>query len=133
MANFFWRPFAAGKRAWDGRAQRAIAQSCNIFFYTVGNRIGIDRIAAESRKFFGAKTGIDLIGEEAGNVASPEWKMRPARALVRGRDDLRVDRAGPTECTVLQMADFAAMLATGGKAYKPRLVRPSKGRRSIPR
>jgi penicillin-binding protein 2 len=131
VANFFGRPFRCWKKEGHGSValNAAIAQSCNIFFYTVGNRIGIDRIAAEARKFgFGAKTGIDLVGEEAGNVASPEWKMATMHEPWYAGETISVSIGqGPTECTVLQMADFAAMLATGGVAYKPRLVRSSKG------
>lgn len=131
IANFFGRPFHCWKKEGHGTValNAAIAQSCNIYFYTVGNRIGIDRIAAEAHRFgFGAKTGIDLVGEEAGVVASPEWKMATQHEPWYAGETISVSIGqGPTDVTVLQMSDFAGMLATGGIAYRPRLIRIAKG------
>jgi penicillin-binding protein 2 len=130
-ANFFGRPFHCWKKGGHGTLSldAAIAQSCNIYFYTVGNRLGIDRIAEEARKFgFGERTEIDLLGEEEGIVPSRAWKE--ATFHERWYDGETISVAigqGPTQVTVLQMANFAAMLATGGTAYRPQLLRPGRG------
>src|ERR1700692_306303 len=54
--------------------RQAIAQSCDVYFYRVAERLGIDRMAEFMKGFgYGALTGIDISGEEAGLYASPEW------------------------------------------------------------
>ena len=60
-----------------GRFYDAMAKSDNVYFYEMGRRVGIDRLAAMSRDFgLGQLTGIDLTGEVEGNVASEEYKKR---------------------------------------------------------
>lgn len=131
VASFFGRPFRCWKKGGHGTLSldSAIAQSCNVYFYTVGNRMGIERIAAEAHRFgFGQKSGIDLIGEEEGVVPSPEWKLAALKEKWYAGETISVAIGqGATQVTPLQMANFAAMLATGGTAWKPRLVRPEKG------
>src|SRR6185295_8809665 len=59
---------------------RGIAQSCDVFFYNVGNRLGIDRIAEYAELAgLGHRTGIDLPQEAQGLVPSSQWKIRTAR------------------------------------------------------
>ena len=76
------------------RLEQAIAKSCNIFFYELGRRLGISKIAEHAQALgLGAQTGIDLPGERAGVMPSPEWKMKTRRAKwYAGRDDIRFDR-----------------------------------------
>jgi len=130
-ATFYGRPFRCWKKGGHGTVglNTALAQSCNVFFYTVGNRMGIDRIAAEARKLgFGRRTGVDLIGEQEGTVASPEWKLATQKEPWYAGETISVSIGqGATQVTAIQMANFAATLATGGTAYRPRLIRPTKG------
>ena len=56
---------------------RALAKSDNVYFYEMGNRLGIENIDTYAHYFgLGEKTGINLVGEAAGNVASPEYKRK---------------------------------------------------------
>ena len=76
--------------------RHAIEQSCNVYFYTLGNMVGIDRIHKWATLLgLGVKSGIDLPNEVEGLVPSTEWKRaQDRREVVRGRDDLGRDRPG---------------------------------------
>ena len=76
--------------------RHAIEQSCNVYFYTVGNMTGIDRIHKWATLLgLGVKSGIDLPNEVQGLVPSPEWKQQRVQGeVVRRRDDFGVDRPG---------------------------------------
>ena len=75
----FGRRFSCWKKDGHGQVKlhRAIVNSCNIFFYHLGRRLGIEKIAHYSKIMgLGQKTGIDLLDEEEGLVPSPDWKKR---------------------------------------------------------
>jgi penicillin-binding protein 2 len=109
--------------------RHAIARSCDVYFYRVAERLGIDRMADFMKTFgYGSLTGIDIPGEKAGLYASPEWKRR---AFKRAAD--QVWFAGETismgigqgaiTVTPLQQAHFAAELAERGQIIAtPRVV-----------
>jgi penicillin-binding protein 2 len=110
----------------------ALAQSCDTYFYTVGNRFYEDgqwsRLQQWARTFgFGQATGFDLGGEALGTVPDPAWRKRTYKSaidqawnpgdsiqLAIGQKDIAV--------TPLQMARFYAMLANGGKLVTPHVV-----------
>ncbi len=103
----------------------AIEQSCNVYFYKLGLKVGLDHWADYSRKFlFGQPTGIDLMAEKAGLVPDKEYldqvfgKDKWSKGLILnlsiGQGDLLV--------TPLQMARFAMILANSGVAYRLHLV-----------
>lgn len=103
----------------------AIRRSCNIFFYEMGLRLGIDQLAHYSREFgFGSPTGLqDVLGERSGIVASREYKDRvyqepwyPAETM-----DAAIGQSFQS-ITPLQLANYTAMLANGGIHYRPYLV-----------
>ena len=98
-ATFYGRPFKCWKEGGHGTMdlRHAIEQSCNVYFYTVGNMTGIDRIHKWATLLgLGEKSGIDLPNEVQGLVPSTEWKQaRIEREVVRRRDHLGVDRPGP--------------------------------------
>lgn len=103
----------------------ALAQSCDVFFYTVGQRLGPDKIATFARRFgLGARTGIDLPGVEAkGTVPDRKWKEASGHGHWVGGDT--VDYAigqGLLSATPLQMCNVAAAIANGGTLYRPQLV-----------
>ncbi|HMA12145.1 MAG TPA: penicillin-binding protein 2 [Steroidobacteraceae bacterium] len=103
---------------------RAIAQSCDTYFYKLAVDMGIDRMHDFLSKFsFGEKTGIDLDGESSGLLPSREWKERrwkkvwyPGETVIAGIGQ------GYHLTTPLQLATATAMLANGGKRIEPRLV-----------
>jgi penicillin-binding protein 2 len=103
----------------------AITRSCDVFFYEVARRTGIDAIGAMARRFgLGSPVGLDLPGEEAGLVPSPEWK----RAVLgdvwhRGETLISGIGQGYLLTTPLQLAVMTAQLANGGRAIRPRLTR----------
>src|SRR6478736_5278509 len=77
-ANFYGRPFKCWKKGGHGTVdlRHAIEQSCNVYFYTIGNMTGIDNIHKWATLLgLGEKSGIDLPNELVGLVPSPEWKQ----------------------------------------------------------
>ena len=104
--------------------ERAIAQSCDTYFYKLAVDMGVDRMHDYLSKFsFGEKTGIDLDGESPGLLPSREWKQRrwkkewyPGETVIAGIGQ------GYHLTTPLQLATATAMIANGGKRIEPRLV-----------
>jgi len=104
---------------------RSIVQSCDVFFYQLGQRLGIDTIAAWSRKFgLGAPTGIRLQNEKAGLIPDSQWKQRRfKRPWLAGETMSASIGQGYVTTTPLQMALVAATLANGGTVYRPHYVK----------
>ncbi|HHY93972.1 MAG TPA: penicillin-binding protein 2 [Firmicutes bacterium] len=121
--------------------RQAIAKSCDVYFYEMGRRLGVDGIARWARAYgFGSRTGIELAGESAGTVASTEYKAWAYAA--RAKDGSRLfpwidtprwqypaedmDASigqGFQNVTPLQMAVYTAAIANGGIRYRPLLVK----------
>ena len=103
----------------------AIQQSCDIYFYDIAKRVGIDRIAAMARRFgLGAPTGIDLTGERGGLVPDRDWKLGRFGVSWQQGETLVVGIGqGYLLATPLQLAVMTARIANGGKAVVPRLLR----------
>ncbi|GAC1307370.1 MAG: penicillin-binding protein 2 [Steroidobacteraceae bacterium] len=109
--------------------RHAISESCDVYFYRVAERLGIDRMAGFMKAFgYGALTGIDMPGEKAGLYASPEWKRRafkrPADQVWFAGETISMGIGqGAITVTPLQQAHFAAEIAErGGIVATPRLV-----------
>jgi penicillin-binding protein 2 len=109
--------------------RHAISESCDVYFYRLADKMGIDRMHAFMSAFgYGELTGIDIPGEKPGLYASPEWKRRvfkrkadqvwfPGESISMGIGQ------GPITVTPLQQAHFAAEIAERGKIIAlPRLV-----------
>ncbi|NNM61062.1 MAG: penicillin-binding protein 2 [Steroidobacteraceae bacterium] len=108
--------------------RRAIAQSCDVYFYNVANMLGIDRMHHFLSEFgFGKPTGIDIPGEVRGLMPSPQWKRHafkgranqvwfPGETLIVGIGQ------GYMLATPLQLAHAVATIAAHGHGFKPRLV-----------
>jgi len=124
-ASFYGRTFRCHKAGGHGAVdlESAIVHSCNVYFYTVGQRLGIERIAAYARRLgLGEPTGIDLGGEEEGLVPTPEWKQRVRHEPWYAGETISVSIGqGPLGTTPLQMARLAAALANGGRHVTPHL------------
>jgi len=103
---------------------RAIVQSCDVYFYTLGLKLGPDRVAKlEKDAGLGTITGIDLPGERKGLVPDTEWK----RTVLKDRwwefeSVLLGIGQGAVHLTPLEMAVGYAALATGGEVMRPRIV-----------
>jgi penicillin-binding protein 2 len=102
-----------------------LAQSCDVYFYTVGNELGVDKIDSYARDFnLGMATGIDLPDEKSGLLPTPEWKERTRREIWVGGDTLNFSIGqGFLTMTPLQMADMLAMVVNSGVIYRPHLVK----------
>ncbi len=109
--------------------QKALAQSCNIFYYQAGLKIGGAAITKYARAFgFGTATGVELGGEKLGLIPQPKGR----RKSWQGGDIVNMSIGqGQVLVTPLQVARFMAAVANGGVLWKPRLVerieRPDRG------
>jgi len=105
--------------------RRALARSCNVFFYQVGIRLEIGRIAAWAKRMgFGTPTGVDLPHEASGLMPSPEWKELVQKTPWYPGETVSVAIGqGQVSATPLQLARLAAIVANGGRLVRPHLVR----------
>jgi len=101
----------------------AIKNSCNIYFYQLGRRMGIDMIAlAAGRMGLGKKTGVDLAGEKEGLVPSSEWKMKTMKSPWFPGETISVAIGqGQLQVTPLQIATLTSLIARRGKPVRPKL------------
>ncbi|HXV82289.1 MAG TPA: penicillin-binding protein 2 [Candidatus Binatia bacterium] len=120
------RQFRDWKRGGHGSVDlhRAIVESCDVYFYQAGQRIGIDRIAKWARAFgLGENSGAMLDDEKAGIVPDTEWKRKRFRQPWYPGETLSVAIGqGYLSVTPLQLANMTAAVANGGTLYQPRLV-----------
>lgn len=105
--------------------QQAISQSCDVYFYQVGQRLGIQAIADYARRFgLGAPLGIPLDYEAAGVIPDPAWKKQLLGAPWYAGETWSVAIGqGYVTATPLQMAVATATVANGGTVYRPLLVK----------
>ena len=103
---------------------KALAMSDNVYFYELGNRVGIDNIAKYARIYgFGEKTGIDLDGESKGLVASKDIKRKIWNEDWRLGDTFNAAIGqGFNLTTPMQLAVMLSIVANGGVKYQPNLV-----------
>jgi penicillin-binding protein 2 len=119
---------------------KSIVLSCDTYYYMLANDLGIDNIARFMSQFgFGARTGIDVEGEAAGVLPSPEWKMKRFKTPEQQRwyagETISIGIGqGYNAYTPLQLALAVATLANDGVMYRPHFVNyienPKTGERS---
>jgi penicillin-binding protein 2 len=106
----------------------AIPYSCDTFYYQLGDKLGIDRIAKYATEFgYGQKTGIDLPSEQAGLMPSAQWLLRTYHH--RWYPDETLDVAigqGAVEATPIQLARIIGGIASGGHLVRPHSVFPDE-------
>jgi len=102
----------------------ALAQSCNVYFYKLAERVGMDRMAEVAREFgLGEPTGLGLNGEVAGFIPTQAWYKQHALGGFRIGYTLNAAIGqGATKVTVLQLAMLYAAIANGGELHLPMLV-----------
>ncbi|MEX0694594.1 MAG: penicillin-binding protein 2 [Rhodospirillales bacterium] len=110
-------------------ATEAITESCDVYFYEIAKRTGIERIAAMARKFgLDSVTGIDLPGEQGGLVPTRGWKRATRdEPWHQGETVIAGIGQGFVLTTPLQMALMTARIANGGRAIVPHLTRAIGG------
>lgn len=104
---------------------KAILESCDIFFYNVGMRLGIDRLSYYGTKFgLGRKTGIDLPDEKEGLMPSEEWVQRAFHRKWYAGETISVSTGqGAVITTPLQLARMIGGIAMGGVFKQPHLLK----------
>ena len=103
---------------------KALQQSCDIYFYEIAQRTGIDRIAAMARRLgFGEPTGVELPGERGGLIPTKAWKRKARNESWRiGETLIAGIGQGYVLATPMQLAVMTARLANDGRAVLPRLL-----------
>ncbi len=126
-ATFYGRPFKCWKKGGHGTMdlRHAIEQSCNVYFYTIGNMTGIDKIHKWATLLgLGEKSGIDLPNERIGIMPSPEWKQARFKEKWYSGETVSVSIGqGSVSLTPVSMAVYAATLANGGTRITPHLLK----------
>ena len=104
---------------------KAIVQSCDVYFYNVGNRLGVDRLARYAQLFgLGRPTEIALYPEKGGLIPTSAWKLQRYKTAWHPGETLSLAIGqGYNLTTPLQMAVLTATIANGGTIYKPFLVK----------
>jgi penicillin-binding protein 2 len=107
---------------------KAVNQSCDIFFYNLGIRLGIDRISYYASQFgLGRKTGIDLPSEEGGLMPSEEWVQRVFhRRWYPGETVSIAIGQGAITSTPLQLARLLGGIASGGFFMQPHMLKDAQ-------
>ena len=117
------RTFRCWRRSGHGAVNilSALQYSCDVYFYQVGMKLGIDLLLKWCREFrLGEATGIDLPGEVAGTIAGPEWKKRRFKENWYQGDTINYSIGqGYLLLTPLQIARVYAAIANGGKLVTP--------------
>ena len=121
------RTFRCWKRRGHGfmDATNALAQSCDVYFYQVGERLGVDRLAKYAKACgLGSPTGIDLDREARGLVPTKGWKLNRLGVPWQGGETLSVVIGqGFNLVTPIQMLGLISAVANGGIRYKPLVIR----------
>lgn len=131
FGNRLFRDWKAGGHGKVDLA-KALTHSCDVYFYKVGNRMGIDTIATFSKEFgLGRKTGIDLPAERSGIVPSTEWKQQTRGEPWYPGETISVAIGqGFVTATPIQMANMIATVANGGNLHVPHLIQGVRYRHS---
>ena len=104
---------------------KAIVQSCDVYFYNVGIRLGVDRLARYAQLLgLGQPTGISLYPEKGGLIPTSLWKLGRYKTAWQPGETLSLAIGqGYNLTTPLQMASITATIANGGKVFRPYLVK----------
>jgi penicillin-binding protein 2 len=111
----------------DVDLEKAIYQSCDVFFYTLADRLGIERIAKYATMLgLGQKTGIDLPNEVSGVMPSEEWKIRNFHQKWFAGETISVGIGqGAIDVTPIQLIRAISAISMGGRMVTPHVVNPS--------
>jgi penicillin-binding protein 2 len=124
------RDYLCWKKEGHGRIslRRAIVESCDVYFYNLGLRLGVDRIAKYALGLgLGKETGFPLGHEKPGLIPTSSWKMKRFGIPWQAGENLSiVIGQGFDLVTPLQIASTLSALANGGRLYRPRIVQSIK-------
>lgn len=126
-ATFYGHTFQCDKHEAHGTLdlRHALAESCNVYFYTVGNLLKVDQIHEYAEKLgLTGKTGIDLPNEVESLVPSTEWKMRTTGEKWYPGETISVAIGqGQVSVTPISLATMITTVANGGTVVTPHVVR----------
>ncbi len=126
-ASIYGHRFRCWSKGGHGHVElrSALEHSCDVYFYKLGQRLGIERIARYSRMFgLGARTGIELRGENAGLIPDSAWSLAVRKhPWFLGETISVAIGQGPVLTSPLQIAAVTALIANGGHPVRPHLVR----------
>jgi penicillin-binding protein 2 len=126
-ANFYGRYFKCWRKGGHGSVdlRHAIEQSCDVYFYTVANMVGVDKINKWATLLgLGVKSGIDLPNEVQGLVPSTKWKQERMHEKWYAGETISVGIGqGQVSVTPVSMAVYMATLANGGTRVTPHLLK----------
>lgn len=127
-ASFFGHFFACDQHHGSVTIANAIPYSCDTYFYTLANRLGIDKIAEYASSFgLGQRTGVDLPEEAAGTVPSTAWALKNYHRKWYAGETISVGIGqGAVTVTPLQLARAIGGIASGGVLHRPHLVFPAE-------
>ncbi len=121
------RIFRCWKREGHGniKLHRAIVESCDVYFYEIGKRLGIDTLSQYASDFgLGKPVGVELEGERAGIVPTVAWKLRTKKEKwYKGETLNAVIGQGYLSATPIQMARLMAAVVNGGKLFRPHILK----------
>ncbi len=122
-----WIYTDTGRTHGNQNVVQALENSCNYYFYEVGRRMGIDKLAEYGKKFgLGEYTGIELSGESKGIFASKEYRKKIDSVWYPG-DTLQASIGQSDHLfTPIQLANYVATIANGGTRYKLHLIKEIK-------
>ncbi|QJB56271.1 penicillin-binding protein 2 [Pseudodesulfovibrio sp. zrk46] len=122
--------FRCWKKGGHGKTDfmKALVQSCDVYFYKMGKKLGVDRMSEFAMNSgFGKLTGIQLPHEKSGNIPTRKWKRKRFGEGWQGGDNFNMAIGqGYTLVTPLQVAQFFAGVINGGKLLKPLLLKDDK-------
>src|SRR5215475_1177292 len=128
-ATFYGRRFGCWVKSGHGAVDlpKAIYQSCDVFFYTLAEKLGIDRIAKYATALgLGQKTGIDLPNEASGVMPSEEWKIRNFKQKWYAGETISVGIGqGAVATTPVQLIRAISAISMGGKMVVPHVTNPT--------
>lgn len=128
-AEFYGRRFGCWVKTGHGDVDlpKGIYQSCDVFFYTLAEKLGIDRIAKYATAFgIGQKTGIDLPDEATGVMPSEEWKLRNFRQKWFAGETISVGIGqGAITVTPVQLMRAISAISMDGRMVVPHVVNPT--------
>ncbi|MDH3346656.1 MAG: penicillin-binding protein 2 [Desulfobulbaceae bacterium] len=120
------RTYGCWKKSGHGpvNLNKAIAESCDVYFYSLGQRLGVDKLAEYASLFgLGHKTGIEMEHEQSGLVPSTSWKRRRYNEKWHEGETLSVAIGqGANNTTPLQICMMTSVVANGGTLYQPKVI-----------
>ncbi len=128
-AEFYGRRFGCWVKGGHGAVtlEKAIYQSCDVFFYTLAEKLGIDRIAKYATDLgLGQKTGIDLPNEVSGVMPSEQWKIKNFKQKWFAGETISVGIGqGAVAITPVQLLRAISAISMGGRMVVPHVINPS--------